>query len=205
MKVNKTNCLKGFIALLFVAFIVISIFLIIRECGVNTKVTLKYNSSKASLKEDKLVTETVHIEPIVGAPPPEYKQEIIVEDKEFIIRAVFAESANQPYVGKLLVAATIRNRSEQWGMSTTDVVTATGQYAKPYSSSTFTKAQQKQYDECKQAVEEVFNNYSTYDDVIYFINPKICNKSALQWMKTKQYVVTVADHIFYKEGQANDN
>ena len=202
MKKNNQNLLKGFIILLFVVFIIIAICFGIRGSGVNTKVALKTSSaksSKASSKKDKLVTETITVDPIVGAPP-EQRQEIIVENKELIIRVVFAEAGNQPYVGKLLVAATIKNRSEQWGLSPVDVVTATGQYAKPYSSSTFTEAQQKQYDDCKQAVEEVFNNYSTYDDVLYFCNPKISNPDSLKWMQTKQYVVTVADHTFYKEG-----
>ena len=202
MKKNNQNFLKGFIILLFVVFIIIAICFGIRGSGVNTKAALQTSSaksSKASSVEDKLVTETITVDPIVGALS-EQRQEIIVENKELIIRVVFAEAGNQPYVGKLLVAATIKNRSEQWGLSPTDVVTATGQYAAPYSSSTFTETQQKQYDDCKQAVEEVFNNYSTYDDVLYFCNPKISNSDSLKWMQTKQYVVTVADHTFYKEG-----
>lgn len=132
--------------------------------------------------------------------PTYYKEPVIIENKELLARVVFAEAGNQPYIGKLMVAATIKNRSEQWGLTPTDVVQAEGQYAKPYNIANIkTDLQQKQYNDSIKAVEEVFSNNNTYDCVMYFCNPKISNKKSLSWMQSKQYVVTVGEHYFYKE------
>lgn len=132
--------------------------------------------------------------------PTYYKEPVIIENKELLARVVFAEAGNQPYIGKLMVAATIKNRSEQWGLTPTEVVQAEGQYAKPYNIANIkTDLQRQQYTDSIKAVEEVFSNNNTYDCVMYFCNPKISNKASLRWFEDNLELVCIeGDHNFYK-------
>lgn len=77
MKKKEEYIYKGIIVMCFITFIAIA--LITHMCGVNTKVAINNNYSKAS--SDELITESVYIKPIVGVPP-EDKKEIILESDD---------------------------------------------------------------------------------------------------------------------------
>ena len=125
---------------------------------------------------------------------------------DLLSRVVFSEAGNQPYYGKVLVAATIKNRCKTCNYNTLyEVVTQKGQYATPRELSTITTPQElKQLEECRQAVIEVFNSDDTYGDIEYFCNPKICEKVSLKWFEYNLELVCVeGDHYFYKNKGEN--
>lgn len=53
-------------------------------------------------------------------------------ERELIERVVTAESRGEPFEGMIAVAQTIKDRSDLWGMTPTEVVSKPNQYAKPY-------------------------------------------------------------------------
>lgn len=141
----------------------------------------------------------VKAECIIGEPAC-CEEKIVIENIELLARVVFAESGNQSYKGKILVAATIKNRSEQWNITPTEAVTAKDQYAKPYDIAKIkTNIEKQQHADCIKAITEVFNSNNTYDDVLYFCNPKLSNEQSLKWFNDNLVLVTVeGDHYFYK-------
>jgi spore germination cell wall hydrolase CwlJ-like protein len=132
---------------------------------------------------------------------PEHELFIPVE-LDLLSRVIFTEAGNQSYRGKLLVAATIRNRYRTGNYrDLCAVVYQQGQYATPRELPTITTPQElKQLEECKQAVIEVLNSDDTYGGVMYFCNPRISDPVSLRWFESELELVCVeGEHYFYRE------
>jgi hypothetical protein len=71
------------------------------------------------------------------------------EERELVQRVVSAEARGEDLQAQMAVVQTILDRSELWGMTVTEVVTAEGQFAKPY--------QGEISDSVKLAVANVFD------------------------------------------------
>ena len=62
----------------------------------------------------------------------EEKEPLGTEERDLVCRVVAAEARGEDLQGQMAVAQVIRDRSELWGMTLTEVVTAPNQFAKPY-------------------------------------------------------------------------
>ena len=96
--------------------------------------------------------ETIQIIKQTVDPVPdttEANQGLTQEEFDLICKVVAAESRGEPYETMRYVASTIYNRSKEWGMTPTEIVTARGQYADPFSGHIS--------EEVKWAVTDVFN------------------------------------------------
>lgn len=58
---------------------------------------------------------------------------LTLEERDLIERVVATEARGEPIEGMAAVAQVIRDRSTEWGMTVTEVVTAPGQFAGPYT------------------------------------------------------------------------
>jgi spore germination cell wall hydrolase CwlJ-like protein len=74
---------------------------------------------------------------------------LTTEERDLIERVVAAESRGEILEGQMAVAQVIKNRSELWGKSITEVVLAEAQFADPY--------QGEVSDLTKEAVSRVFD------------------------------------------------
>lgn len=130
-------------------------------------------------------------------PDPEEPTPIIpVADgeEELLVRLVIAESGNQPYEGQVAVAQVVCDRYiAGYGDSITDVIYAENQFAEPYSKDI------NDYPLASEAVYAVLyeGERAFVETTLFFCNPARSNKSALEWMRTKPYIGTIADHEFY--------
>lgn len=96
-------------------------------------------TSEVEAKEAKIV-ESMPIPEKHEAPEIEKEAEpeedeldnLWADDRLLIARVVMAEAGNQPFVGKVAVAATILNRSELRKMAIDEVVYEQNQYASPW-------------------------------------------------------------------------
>lgn len=115
-------------------------------------------------------------------------------EEELLVRLVIAESGNQPYEGQVAVAQVVCDRYiAGYGDSITDVIYAENQFATPYSKdiSAFPLA--------SEAVHAVLyeGERAFIETTLFFCNPSRSSPSALEWMRTKPYIGTIADHEFY--------
>lgn len=179
--------------------IIIILLFIISICITCHNDTIQYQ------KETATAQELNACEPLFSMPEPEYintiETQYVPVELDVLSRVVFAESANQSYRGKLLVAATIKNRYQTGDYTNLySVVYQQGQYAMPRELPTIiTPLELKQLSECKRAVIEVFNTDDTYGGVKYFCNPKTSDPVALEWFKTFELVMVEGEHYFYRE------
>lgn len=141
----------------------------------------------------------------ISAAPQEPAQEPVEEspepivpladgEEELLVRLVIAESGNQPYEGQVAVAQVVCDRYlAGYGDSITDVIYAKNQFAKPYSKDI------SNYPLASEAVHAVlYEGERAFEETtIYFCNPGKSSTSALEWMRTKPYIGTIADHEFY--------
>lgn len=117
-------------------------------------------------------------------------------EEELLVRLVIAESGNQPYEGQVAVAQVVCDRYVAgFGDSITDVIYAKNQFAEPYSKDI------SDYPLASEAVHAVLyeGERAFTETTIFFCNPARSSKSALEWMRTKPYIGTIADHEFYGE------
>lgn len=115
-------------------------------------------------------------------------------EEELLVRLVIAESGNQPYEGQVAVAQVVCDRYlAGYGDSITDIIYAKNQFAKPYSKDI------SEYPLASEAVHAVLyeGERAFAETTIYFCNPGKSSASALEWMRTKPYIGTIADHEFY--------
>lgn len=115
-------------------------------------------------------------------------------EEELLIRLVIAESGNQPYEGQVAVAQVVCDRYVAgYGDSITDVIYAENQFATPYSKDISV------YPLASEAVHAVLyeGERAFIETTLFFCNPSRSNPSALEWMRTKPYIGTIADHEFY--------
>lgn len=117
-------------------------------------------------------------------------------EEELLVRLVIAESGNQPYEGQVAVAQVVCDRYVAgYGDSITDVIYAKNQFAKPYSKDI------SDYPLASEAVYAVLyeGERAFTETTLFFCNPGKSSASALEWMRTKSYIGTIADHEFYGE------
>lgn len=117
-------------------------------------------------------------------------------EEELLVRLVIAESGNQPYEGQVAVAQVVCDRYVAgYGDSITDVIYAKNQFAKPYSKDI------SDYPLASEAVRAVLyeGERAFTETTLFFCNPDKSSASALEWMRTKSYIGTIADHEFYGE------
>lgn len=117
-------------------------------------------------------------------------------EEELLVRLVIAESGNQPYEGQVAVAQVVCDRYVAgYGDSITDVIYAENQFAEPYSKDI------NNYPLASEAVYAVLyeGERAFVETTLFFCNPARSSKSALEWMRTKPYIGTIADHEFYGE------
>ncbi len=76
--------------------------------------------------------------------------ELTDTERDLAHRVVMAEAGGQSYECMLGVAQTIRERSEHWGMTVEEVLTAKAQYAEPYRGEVS--------EDAKDAVSAVFDD-----------------------------------------------
>lgn len=115
-------------------------------------------------------------------------------EEELLVRLVIAESGNQPYEGQVAVAQVVCDRYVAgYGDSITDVIYAENQFATPYSKDI------SAYPLASEAVHAVLyeGERAFIETTLFFCNPSRSNPSALEWMRTKPYIGTIADHEFY--------
>lgn len=115
-------------------------------------------------------------------------------EEELLVRLVIAESGNQPYEGQVAVAQVVCDRYVAgYGDSITDVIYAENQFATPYSKDISV------YPLASKAVHAVLyeGERAFIETTLFFCNPSRSNPSALEWMRTKPYIGTIADHEFY--------
>lgn len=115
-------------------------------------------------------------------------------EEELLVRLVIAESGNQPYEGQVAVAQVVCDRYVAgYGDSITDVIYAENQFATPYSKDI------SDYPLASEAVHAVLyeGERAFIETTLFFCNPSRSNPSALEWMRTKPYIGTIADHEFY--------
>lgn len=117
-------------------------------------------------------------------------------EEELLVRLVIAESGNQPYEGQVAVAQVVCDRYVAgYGDSITDVIYAENQFATPYSKDISV------YPLASEAVHAVLyeGERAFIETTLFFCNPSRSSPSALEWMRTKPYIGTIADHEFYGE------
>lgn len=115
-------------------------------------------------------------------------------EEELLVRLVIAESGNQPYKGQVAVAQVVCDRYVAgYGDSITDVIYAENQFATPYSKDISV------YPLASEAVHAVLyeGERAFIETTLFFCNPSRSSPSALEWMRTKPYIGTIADHEFY--------
>lgn len=119
-----------------------------------------------------------------------------------IALVVMAESGNQSFRGKYLVACTIVNRSKKYNKSFDEIIYQPGQYAKPYVFKTGLSTWQKEqeslmFNECVEAVKMALEET---EPVMYFCNPKTSTKAGFEWIEENAILYCVEqDHNFYIE------
>lgn len=121
---------------------------------------------------------------------------VVEGEEELLVRLVIAESGNQPYEGQVAVAQVVCDRYVAgYGDSITDVIYAKNQFAKPYSKDI------SDYPLASEAVHAVLyeGERAFTETTLFFCNPGKSSASALEWMRTKSYIGTIADHEFYGE------
>ena len=115
-------------------------------------------------------------------------------EEELLVRLVIAESGNQPYEGQVAVAQVVCDRYVAgFGDSITEVIYAENQFATPYSKDISV------YPLASEAVHAVLyeGERAFIETTLFFCNPGRSSTSALEWMRTKPYIGTIADHEFY--------
>ena len=115
-------------------------------------------------------------------------------EEELLVRLVIAESGNQPYEGQVAVAQVVCDRYiAGYGDSITEVIYAENQFATPYSKDISV------YPLASEAVHAVLyeGERAFVETTLFFCNPSRCAPSALEWMRTKPHIGTIADHEFY--------
>ncbi len=85
---------------------------------------------------DKLneISLAVEVEDPVPEPEPaDPTASLTPDERDLVYRIVMAEARGEDLQGQMAVAQVILDRSTLWDMSVTDVVTAPGQFADPYT------------------------------------------------------------------------
>lgn len=172
---------------------------IANSCAMLVIVVLALFVLIGSRQTNDVINEVKHIQYIVE-PPVEEIVEVIpseefiseeatevipIEERELVTRVVAAEARGQGIDGMMAVAQVIKDRSELWGMTPTQVVMSPGQFASPYSG-TLTS-------DIHHAVSQVFDEGATVFDepVTHFYSG-----ATPYWAEYKINRGTIRDHTF---------
>ena len=153
------------------------------------------------IRQDALAEVVEEMPVAVGGFEEQEEQEVLQPiipvaegEEELLVRLVIAESGNQPYEGQVAVAQVVCDRYVAgFGDSITDVIYAENQFATPYSKDISV------YPLASEAVHAVLyeGERAFIETTLFFCNPSRSSPSALEWMRTKPYIGTIADHEFY--------
>lgn len=129
--------------------------------------------------------ELVEVIPSEEFISEEATEVIPIEERELVTRVVAAEARGQGIDGMMAVAQVIKDRSELWDMTPTQVVTSPGQFAQPYSG-TLTS-------DMHHAVSQVFDA-----GVVVFEEPvtHFYSGATPYWAEYKINRGTIRDHTF---------
>jgi spore germination cell wall hydrolase CwlJ-like protein len=111
------------------------------------------------------------------------------EERDLVERIVASEARGEPIEGIMAVAQVIRDRSQLWGMTVTEVCLAPGQFAAPY--------QGEINSEVVQAVRAVFDEGMSVFEIptthfhADYVSP--------YWTKSKVSRGSIGAHLFYGE------
>lgn len=93
----------------------------------------------------------------------EEETELTAYNIDLIARVCMSEAANEPFIGKVAVAATVLNRCDNWNKSTEEIVYAPNQY--------WTGNNGTPTEECFAAVAYAIENRDLFPaDMMYFRN-----------------------------------
>jgi spore germination cell wall hydrolase CwlJ-like protein len=125
-----------------------------------------------------------------------------VDDKvlKTFAKLVASEALNQPYEGKVAVAAVVLNRDKSgiFGMNSAydnhilGLIFASGQFDGVHTKAF--KAEPTQ--ECIDAVKDALLGNDPSGGAVFFCNQKICHNN---WDKIYDFTVRIGDHWFYKK------
>lgn len=108
------------------------------------------------------------------------------EEIALIAGVVMAEAANQGFDGQVAVCEVIKNRSELWGLTITEVLTAPKQFAAPSKATPLSSVY--------EAINAVF--YEDYG-VLGGIATHFHSGPEPYWTENKELVAEIKDHKFW--------
>lgn len=139
--------------------------------------------------EEQLVPMTEHfvdINKMVETQEPTHFM-VSPEELELVERVVAAEARGESLEGQMAVAQTIKDRSDLWGMTLTEVVTQPHQFAKPYSGTVSELT--------KEAVRRVLDGERIFGGE--FITHFCEAGTKPYWTKNKSLVGSAGGHDFF--------
>ena len=114
------------------AAIVIVVILLVSISGNQQSIVIMQTDALDKLNEISLAVEVAA--PVSDPEPADPTACILAPDeRDLVCRIVMAEARGEDLQGQMAVAQVILDRSTLWDMSVTDVVTAPGQFADPYT------------------------------------------------------------------------
>ncbi|ADL08142.1 spore cortex-lytic enzyme [Thermosediminibacter oceani] len=118
-------------------------------------------------------------------------------DIELLAKLVYAEARGEPYIGQVAVAATVLNRvkSPDYPNTIPGVI-----YQKVNGYYQYCTVQDGQIyltpnETARRAVQDALAGWDPTGGAIGFYNPAKTNNA---WVKSRQYMTTIGNHVFYK-------
>lgn len=148
---NRTReTAKRFWRLYIILFLLTAAVLIFGFCIIGNQNALMVMNTDILNQQNTIITE-LDKQSIDTSTEDRSQEELELCSKEFdlVCRVVAAEARGEDLQGMMAVAQTIRDRSELWGMTPTEVVQSPSQYAEPF--------QGEISDDIRLAVANVFN------------------------------------------------
>jgi spore germination cell wall hydrolase CwlJ-like protein len=138
---------------------------------------------KAVLSEEKVAKIEDY------SPTSTYSGSLTPQELDIVCRVVAAEARGEDLQGQMAVAQVIRDRSQLWGMTVTEVCLAPGQFAAPYQGEISA--------EVVQAVWAIFDQgMSVFDEPVTHFHADYVSP---YWTESKVSRGTVGAHRFYGE------
>jgi hypothetical protein len=185
----KTKILTKFAIIILILLIVQSAF-IFKHTTVNNVLANESISNEHLLKQEITLLKN-EIRTLENELKQAKEKELInayeltQEEREIIERVVAAEARGETLKGQMAVANVIKDRTELWNMTPTEVVTAKGQFAEPF--------QGEISEDTKLAVEIIF------DKGIRVFEKPVTHFASNNpwWAENKTVIGSVGVHTFY--------
>lgn len=115
------------------------------------------------------------------------------DDVTLLARVIMGEAANEPYLGKVAVGATILNRISSGKFPTT----LAGVIYEPNAFESITNgiANQMPSDEALKAAQDAINGWDPTQGALFFWNPY---KPVSSWIWSRPIITQIGDHVFAK-------